>query len=135
MSLQQKEITFDQWFTVTQTEDPKMAAKLLAHQKLKHEKKLRKQAIQDMQQQHQNKMQEIAAEKDVEETKGKLEIEKAKIMAQASIQSAQIQSDGRIKVKEIAVESEPQKAANKTESGKELAIAKNNIEKQQPLPA
>lgn len=134
MALQQKEISFDQWFVVTQTEDPKQAAKLLAYQKLRQEKKLRQQAISDIQQQHNNKMQEIAAMGELEDRKGQYLLQQAQITAQAVVQSAQIQSGGRENVKRISVAAEPEKQAAKTEGDKELAYTQKNLEEQSAYP-
>lgn len=134
MALGKGQITLDQWGLVAMVEDPKKGLKLLTLYTRKKAKKDRQQQQQDIQQQHQNKMQEIAAEKDVETTKGQILIQVATINAQATIQSAKIGSDGRIQVKEISVEAEGPKQAAKAEGGKELAATKENLKEQKGYP-
>lgn len=135
MALQQKQIEIDQWALVTQSEDYKKALKLLSLYKRKKEKKDRQQALQDMkikqegEQQleelkHKNKMEELGAE-----------IQKAQIEADALRDSAKIQSDGRIKVKEITVDAEAPKQDAKSIATQQINTSKEKDKESKPFPA
>jgi len=67
MALQEKQINFEQWFVVSQTDNPLRSAQLLAYLQRRADKRLRMQALQDKKiemdmqnQQHANKMAEMA---------------------------------------------------------------------------
>lgn len=135
MALAQKQISIDQWGLVLGAEDPKKALKLLSLYKRKQEQKLRKQALEDMkvkqegeqqieQMKHKNKMEEL-----------QMELEKAKIEAGGLVKSAEIQSDGRIKVKEITVDAEGAKQADKAQASKEVNTSKEKDKESKPFPA
>lgn len=134
-ALSQKEISYSQWFVITQTQDYKMAAKQIDFFKRRQEKKVRQHQIQDMQMQHQNKMEEMAAEKDLEVTKGQLVIEGKRLDAQAIILSAQIQAKAKTDTTMMKNEAEPEKIGLKTESAKDLEQMKSNLQGQQSMPA
>lgn len=129
-ALMQKMITLDGWAMVTQTEDFKLALKILSYLELKAAKKLRQQQVQDMQMQHQNKMEEMQAQMAILDKEGQVAITKANLAKQAIENSAQIGADSRVKVKEITVGSEGDKAAAKTQTNVETAYAKQNAEQQ-----
>lgn len=134
VALAQKTMDYDQWFLVTQSDDYKKAAKLISLYKKKTEKKLRQQALQDMKvkqegeqqleaQKHKNKMEQLG-----------MEIKKAQIEADALKASAKIQSDGRIKVKEITVEAEGPKQADKAQATREINSSKQHDQESKPFP-
>jgi hypothetical protein len=135
MALGQKQIEIDQWAMITQSEDYKMATKLLSLYKRKKEKRERQQALQDMKVQQQ--MQEAKHKQELEliQVKGKIDIQKASIEANGLIESAKIQSEGRIKVKEITVDAEPEKQSQKAEATKEVNSSKEKDQESKPFPA
>lgn len=134
VALSKGELGYDQWWYITQSEDPKRAVKLLTLAKRKKDKIERKRQVQDMQMQHQNKMQEIAAEKDLENTKGQWALKVKEKEVEGFKYAADTQAQSRIEVKQIGVNAEPQKAEAKTESGKQLARENENLKNQEPFP-
>lgn len=134
MALAQKTIEYDQWFLVTQSEDYKKAAKLLSLYKKKEAKKLRQQALQDMKVKQEGDQQlEMMKHKNKMEQLG-MEIKKAQIEGDALVKSAEIQSEGRIKVKEITVDAEGPKQADKTQATKEVNTSKQKDQESKPFP-
>jgi hypothetical protein len=133
VALQNNEITFDQWFYVSQTEDYKKAAVMLGHYKLKERKRLEEmenQKSQDAQQlaqmQHQMKMQEIQAK-----SQGDLAVEQEK--SRSFILSAQIAAKAKLDVKELSNQNEPVKEAVKAASETEVASNKADLEQQKSM--
>jgi hypothetical protein len=135
MALSQKEITLDQWGLVIETEDPKKAMKLLAVYKRKEKKRERRQQLEDAKIKQQFQAAEQAHEKAMTALKGQIEIKKAEIEKEALIGSAQVQSDGRIEVKKITVDSEGQKQADKAQASKEVNTSKEKDKESTPFPA
>jgi len=135
MALAQKEITLDQWGIVIESEDPKRAMKLLAVYKRKEKKRERRQQLEDAKIKQQFQAAEQAHEKQMTALKGQIEIKKAEIERDGLIGSAQVQSDGRIKVKEITVDSEGQKQADKAQASKEVNKGKEEDRESKPFPA
>lgn len=135
MALSQKEISLDQWGLVLDAEDPKKAMKLLSLYKRKEEKRKRKQELENLKIQQQMKEAEQKHEKEMAALKGQIEITKAKIEADGLKASAQIQSDGRIKVKEITVDAEAPKQADKAQATKEVNKSKEEDKEAKPFPA
>lgn len=131
VALQQKTITYDQWFVINTTADVKRGWQLLSFLQRKQDKKIRKQAIQDQQialqmeqAKHQMKMEEINAT-------GNFELRKADITAKGVVAAAQIQSQGRINVKELQVESEIPKVQAKSDGQIQVDKEKKNLESQE----
>lgn len=134
MALSEKQITFDQWFVITQTQDFKRAAQLLAFLQRKNEKKLRNQALQDQkikqqqaQQLHEMKMAEMQFDR---ETKFGV----ADRDANALVTSAKIQAQGRVEVKELQNNAEPVKQQAKADADKQVVQEKANVEEQKAMP-
>jgi len=130
VSLQQKEITLNQYYIVISTEDHKKAFKLLDFIKMKEAKKLRKQQIQDQQiqdemaqREHQRQMELLQAQ-----TQGKMDIEKE--ITARDVRVANIQAGAKVQVKEITVQSEGPKQEDKSEGARALAREKANLEQQ-----
>ncbi len=130
IALAEKQITFDQWFVITQTQDFKRAAQLLAFLQRKNEKKLRNQALQDQkiqqqqaQQLHEMKMAEMTFDR---ETKFGV----ADRDAAALVKSAQIQAQGRVEVKQLQNDAEPVKQQAKADADKQVIEEKKNAEEQ-----
>jgi hypothetical protein len=134
IALQKGTLTQDQWFVITQTEDYQKANQILAFLERKKAKLIRKQQLQDMQIKDQMDQKAYERQKDLIVTKGKLDIEKAKIEAEGYRVAAEIQANSRIAVKNIQVEHEPEKQTAKTEGQKELAATKENLTEQHPYP-
>lgn len=135
MSLAQKQIEFDQWGMIIQTEDPKMAMKLLSLYRRKKEQKERKQQLQDMKIKQEMDQQVHNNEMELTKLKGDIEIKKASIEAQGLIESAQIQSQGRIQVKELTIDAEGPKQADKAQGTKEINTSKEKDKESKPFPA
>lgn len=121
IALQQKEISWDQWFTITQTADYKRASKLLGRYKEKAIKQAQEFEMQKLQQadafaqkQHEREMEKLAFER---ETKTLV----AQIDAQSFIASAQVNSEARINQQELkdAAAVQNQIIKSKTELEKE----------------
>lgn len=129
-AIQNGEITYDQWFMVTQTTDLKRAAMLLAHYKLKERKRLEQAesqkadaAQQLAQMQHQMKMDEIKAK-----AQGDLMVEQER--SRSFILSSEIQAQNKLQVKELQNQNEPVKEAAKAAAATEVQSNKQNLEEQ-----
>jgi hypothetical protein len=129
-AIQNGEITYDQWFLVTQSVDLKRAALMLAHYKMKEKKREEQmsaeqsQAAQQLaQMQHQMKMEEI-------QLKGKLDLEVEQERSRSFILSSQIQAQNKLEVKELQNNNEPVKAAAKAAAETEVASNKQDLEQQ-----
>jgi len=133
-ALEQGKIEYDDFVIITQTEDPKLGNKIFAYKKLKKEQKLRQQQIQDMQIKDQMAQKQYERDKDLITTKGELDNEGRKITAMGQIQAAQIATKGKVDIKEMTIENEPQKQAAKSESQKEIAEKKENLKESKPYP-
>jgi hypothetical protein len=133
ISLAKGELSFDQWVMVTQVEDFKMAAKMLSLYKSKKEKRERKQKLQELKIAQQTQAEAHKQEMERIVTKGKLDIEKAKQEKEGFIAAAQIQADSRIKVKELTIEGEPDKQAQKAMSSNEINKTKEDLKEQAPF--
>ncbi len=134
MALQEKQINFEQWFIVTQTDDPKRAAQLLSYLQRRADKRLRAQALQDKKiemdmqnQQHANKMAELNFDR---QTK----ITVANIERDGFIGAAQINKDGRLNTQELKNAGALEHTAAKTEGTIQTKKEEANIEQQKPLP-
>lgn len=133
IALQEKQITFDQWFIVTQTTDFKRAAQLLSFLQRKADKKKRMQELQDQkiaQTQNENlhnmKMAELQFDR---ETRWGV----ADRQAQGSVESAKIQADGRVEVKQLQNQAEAPKQQAKAQAETEVERNKKELENQQPF--
>lgn len=133
IALGQKTLNLQQWAIVTQTENPKLGFKILAHLELKAKKKERAQAIQDQQialsmesQRHKMKMEEIALQ-------GKLDNEGKSITANGVVTAAQLQAKGRIDVKELQVANEVPKEEAKTDREIKVQTHQKNLQQQEAL--
>lgn len=133
MALQKGELEFDQWFAVTQVEDYKMAAKMLALYKRKKEKRERQQKLQelkiqsDMQKEKfQQDMAIIKAKNDGAFAVASKETEGLKYSADAAAQS-------KIEVKRMTNEAEPGKQAAKSTGNQEIAEKKEQLKEQAPF--
>lgn len=135
VALSKGELGYDDWFYICQTEDPKKAVKLLTLKKRKKDKIERKRQVQDMQTMHQNKMQEISAEKDLENTKGSWNLKVKEKEVEGFKYAADKQAESRIEVKELGIKAEPEKAAAKTQTNIETAKAKSDTDSQKAFPA
>jgi hypothetical protein len=133
-ALEQGKIEYDDFVVITQTEDSKLGNKIFAYRKLKKEKKLRQQQIQDMQIKDEMAKNQYDRDKDLLVTKINGDIRRATIEASGTVKAAEINSGGRVKIKEMTIENEPQKQAAKSESQKEIAEKKENLKESKPYP-
>lgn len=131
LALSQKTLDIVQWGIITQTDDPKLGFKILAHLMMKAKKRERREALQDQQialnieqQKHQMKMDELSFDR---ETKFGV----ADREAQALVTSAQIQAQSKENVKRIQGEQELPKQMAKTHGETEVVQAKADAENQQ----
>lgn len=123
LALQEKQINFEQWYSVCQTEDPKRGAQLLAYLQRRAEKRQRMQALQDMKLQdqmaqnaHARTMKEMAFER---ETKfGVADRDRDGFIA-----AAQINKGGKIEVQDLKTVEKLQHEGAKTEG--KIAVDKN----------
>lgn len=130
LALSQKTLDIVQWGIITQTQNPKLGFKILAHLQLKAKKKERKQAVQDQQialsieqQKHQMKMDEMIYERDTKFGVADRE-------GHALIEAAKIAANSKENVKRIAGEQELPKQMAKTAGEKEVVQEKANAEQQ-----
>lgn len=132
-ALQNVEITYPQWFMVTQTDDPKRAAMLLGHYKLQERKRLEKAEMDKVTAQgqvakdtHDMKMEEIDAE-----GSWRLKVEQEK--SRSFILSTQIQAQNKVEVKQLQNSNEPVKAAVDAAAQTEVETNKANLEEAKNL--
>jgi hypothetical protein len=128
VSLQQKEITLNQYYIVIATEDTKKAFKLLDFLKMKEARKLRKQQIQDQQQQQKLAAQQHQQQMELEQTVHQNAMELQSLKNKGAMEVAQTNSEGKINVKQLSVNADGPKAQDKAEAAKDLATHKNNLE-------
>lgn len=133
VALQEKQITFDQWFVVTQTKDFKRGAQLMSFLQRKMEKKLRAQAIQDQQIQMQRDQQLHAMKMEEIQATGNFELQKAQITSRGVVAAAQISKEGKISVKELTVEGEIPKQQAKAQADIDLEKNKADLKQQESL--
>lgn len=133
LALSQKTLDIVQWGIITQTQNPKLGFKILAHLQLKAKKKERKQAIQDQQislqieqQKHQMKMEEMTFDRGTKF--GVADKEYA-----AMVDSAKIQAGAKVEVKKLTNENEPVKQQSKADADKEIINEKANVEQQKAV--
>lgn len=123
----------DEWYIVTQTEDPKRANALLTRMKRQKEKALQKQEMQKFQMQADLQKQTHAMKMEEIQLKGQMDLEKSKVDAQATIAAAQIGAKSKQDVKMLQVQSDVPKQQAKTEGEKEVLREQNNIKQQEPF--
>jgi hypothetical protein len=133
MALEKAELEFDQWFAVTQAEDYKMAAKMLALYKRKKEKRERLQKLQELKIQQQTQAQQHAQDMELTKEKGQWALAVAKEETQGYKYAADTQAQSRIKVKELTIEGEPDKQAQKAEASKEVNTSKEQDKERAPF--
>jgi hypothetical protein len=133
ISLQQKTITIIQWGIITQTNNPKLGFKILAHLELKAKKKERKQALQDHQIQdaiaknaHAMKMEELEFDRGTKFGVAERE-------GQALVESAKIQAGARVEVKNLQNQAEAPKQEAKANADIQVEETKKNLEQQEPF--
>lgn len=130
LALQEKQLTFDQWFVITQTQDFKRAAQLLSFLQRKAEKKQRNQALQDQKIQSQQAQDNHAMQMETLQFDRETKFGVANIEAGALKEAAKIQADGRKEVKILQNEAEPVKQQSKADSEKQVIQEKSNVEEQ-----
>lgn len=132
-ALQEKTLSFSAWFTITQTLDPKRAAQILNYQQYKAEKKARANQIQDKQIEDQMSQAQFERELQLIQEQGKIDLQLKQMDVQAAQYTADTNKEAKVEVKTLSNENEGPKAALKTESGKELAFAKEDAKQQVPF--
>lgn len=123
----------DEWYLITQTEDPKKANAVLSRMMRQREKKEKAFEMQKLQIQDQLAEKQYAREKDLILTKGQLELQKEQIRAKGYIASAQIAAQNKVDVKELQVASEQPKIDSKAQAQIQVERTKKNLEEQTPL--
>jgi hypothetical protein len=133
MGLSKGTLTQDQWFIVTQTSDPKRANAVLS--RLLKEKEKRDRAFQMQQAATQEQYAQAAFDRQVQllQIQGQIEEQRARIPAEATIRSAQLNADSRIATKQIQVDHEPIKQDAKTQGQKDILQTKENLAQQTPM--
>lgn len=132
LALQQRTITYDQWFVITQTEDYKKASKLLSHLLRKAEKKRQEQELQALQLQQQAEQAKDERQLQMIQMQGQIDIQKAQLQLQAAQYTADRNYDKTIDSNQLRIQNEPNKQAVKTEAQKDLAATKENLKEQKP---
>lgn len=135
IALQQKTIDIIQWGIITQTTNPKLGFKILAHLQLKTKKKERRQAVQD--QEIQNAMAKNVHAMKMEE----MEFDRGTKMGvaeweyRAIVDSAKIQAGAKVEVKQLQNEAEPVKQQAKADSDIQVEKSKKDLENQSAFTA
>ena len=133
IALQNQEIGWDEWYSITQTEDPKKASKLLGRYKQKAEKakeaaELEKLRMTDeyAQKEHDREMQRMAFDRD---TRWGQEDRRAR----GYVAAAEVNKSGKIEAEELRKAAYPEQEQAKSNAKIEEEKAKSNITAQQPL--
>ena len=131
--MQNQEIGWDEWYSITQTEDPKKASKLLGRYKQKAEKakeaaELEKLRMTDeyAQKEHDREMQRMAFDRD---TRWGQEDRRAR----GYVAAAEVNKSGKIEAEELRKAAYPEQEQAKSNAKIEEEKAKSNITAQQPL--
>lgn len=134
LALQNQEISYPQWFLVTQTQDYKRAAMLLGRYKEKAIQQEQQAKIQEQQAAQQLQTMKYQQEKDLIITKamGDLRVEQER--TRSYVAAAQINAKNKIDVKELQVASEAPKIDAKAAAQMQVDNNKNDKEKQKLLP-
>lgn len=133
IALQKGELEYDQWFMVSQTEDYKMAAKMLSLYKNKKLKKERKQKLQELRIQQDTQKQAHQQELERINAKGQWDFKRAEKETEGYKYAADASADSRIKVKELGIDAEGDKQAAKATAGQEVAKTKEDLKERQPF--
>jgi hypothetical protein len=125
-----KEITAEQSFLVMTIEDYEKAGYVLAYLKKKEQK--RQQRIVQQQQQFEKQMAQATQQFQINfQREGKmLDLKKAQITADAQVRVAELNSEGKVEVKKLTIDSEPTKIQAKTQGTKEVQEHKADLEAQ-----
>lgn len=132
-ALQQKTLTYDQWFVVTQTEDYKRAHQIISYLIRKNEKKIRDFEMQKLTMQDQMNERQFQRELKLVQEKGKADFAVSMNNKEAARYTADANAQSRIAVKQITVDAEPEKQDLKAQGQKEIEQTKKNLEEQRSL--
>ncbi len=132
-ALGNKEITVSQWAMVTGTEDYKKAFKLLDFIKRKEEKKKRQHEKEIIQLNHEARMAELQEEGAVKKYMADGEVMEAKIMRDSAIKVALINAKGKVDVKALTNEAEPEKQQSKASGAMQVKEKEAEIENTKSL--
>lgn len=127
-AFQQGKLEINQYYIILSTEDVKKAFKLLDFMKMKQNKKLRQQQIQDQQQQQKMQQQAHDQAMELEQAKRQTLMMVEQLRGKNETDVAQINSQGKIQVKQISIGSDAPKQQAKEEAQKGLATHKANLE-------
>lgn len=133
MALEKGELEFDQWFAVTQVEDYKMAAKMLALYKRKKEKRERQQKLQELKIAQDTQKQKFEQEMALIKEKNAGAFAVASKEAEGLKYAADAQAQSRIKVKELTVDAEAPKQEAKATASQEINTSKEKDKEQAPF--
>lgn len=132
IALTNKEISLYDWIALIGVEDQKAQARELALKKMRAEKKLREQQIQDFQMQQQAAQKQFEMQMALQNNQGQIDQNNAMIPAQATVQAAQIDAQNKLDVKRMQVDSDIPKQMAKAQGQKEVDANKQNLENQDP---
>lgn len=124
----------DEWYIISQTDDPKKSNAILSRINRVREKKQEQQQMQQMQMQDQMAQRQYERQKDLIMIEGQLKLQQEQIRAKGYIAAAQIQASNKIDVKELQVASEQPKIQAKADAQKQVQQNQKNLEEQTPLP-
>ena len=133
MALQNGEISWDQWFTITQTEDYRKASKLLGRYKEKAEKAKQEHEIELLRQQDANAERENQRKLQQIDRKGMWDLKIKQQETKSFVAAAQLQANNKINLKEIQEASATSKQQAKTEGTIKVEREKQNLKQQEPL--
>lgn len=126
-------LTYAQYLLIINIEDPTVAAVKFAYLDERKRKQDKQDAmeIEQMKQQtilmqHKAKMEEI-------QLQGQFQLQGDQINAQATIKGKEFDYRGKVDTKQMTINSDGQKQAQKAQAEKDILVAKSNIEAQQPL--
>jgi len=134
LALQNQEISYPQWFLVTQTQDYKLASMLLGRYKEKAIKEQQEAKIQEQQAAQQLQTMKYQQEKDLINTKGYWDLQVERERTRSYVAAAQIAAKSKVDVKEIQVASETPKIDAKASAQMQVDKNKNDLETQKTLP-
>jgi hypothetical protein len=133
MALSKGELEFDQWFAVTQVEDYKMAAKMLALYKRKKEKRERQQKLQELKIQQQLQQEKFQQEMALIKEKNDGALKVAQEETQGLKYTADAAAQSRIEVKQLTLEGEAPKQQAKSTASQEINSEKEKDKEQAPF--
>lgn len=126
-------ITITEWGILNMSEDYRDALRKLALFKYKADKKKRKQELETLKIQQDNAMQQKQADAQLQQATDVAKKANTDALVAGQIKVAQINTDGKIQIKDMGIKNEAPKQQDRTQSAIDIAKEKSNVQQQEAL--